>query len=121
MRQCGIDGQKWLRQFAHGFPITGELSQRYAYRVNAKHCLSMLPRASLASTSPARFKERAAKSGYADAQVLWGEAQEQVGKGWLAPPVLLDESGGPRGWRPPQLQRRFSLWSPAGFQAACVR
>ena len=26
MRQCGIGGPKWIRQFAHGVPITVELS-----------------------------------------------------------------------------------------------
>ena len=43
MQQCGIRGQKWLRQFAHGAPIDGELSQRFAYKAGGKH-QAVLPR-----------------------------------------------------------------------------
>ena len=118
LRQCGIGGEKWIRQFPHGFPITGELSQRCSYNVNTKHYNSMLPRASLASAVSARFKERAAKSGHANAQVLWDEAMEKVGKGRLSQPVPLDESGKPRGWRSPSYSVAFRF---GGQQGAKLR
>lgn len=44
MRQCGLGGQKWILQFANGFPITGELAQRHAYKLSEKHQNGPSPR-----------------------------------------------------------------------------
>ena len=45
----------------------------------------------------ARFRERAAKSGWGNAEALWKEAAEQQPKGWLSAPVPLTASGRPIG------------------------
>ena len=95
MRQCGLQGQSWIRQFAFGYPIAGELSRRFTYDRDRKY-VDLLPRSALFESASARFKERAAKSGHATAHQLWGEAVQQVKKGWLCPPDLLDSAGKPR-------------------------
>ena len=97
MRQCGIGGKKWIRQFSHGFPITGELSQRCARKAGKKHP-TMLSRASFLPTTSARSEERETKSGRAHAQSLWGDAMGQVGRGWLPQPPPHDDTGEMGGW-----------------------
>ena len=92
MRQCGLKGEKRIRQFPNGFQITGELSRKSAYELSKKY-QTVIPLSCLYETAFARFKERAAKSGHANAQVMRGEALAKVGKGWLTPPVPLDASG----------------------------
>ena len=62
MRQCGLQGQSWVHQFALGFPITGELSQRFTYERDGKY-VDLFSRSTLFGSDPARFKEREAKSG----------------------------------------------------------
>ena len=98
MHHFGVEGQRWIHQFALGFPITGTLSQLKAFKLGKK--LHPLARTSqLFHSAPERFRERAAKSGMANAQQLWDEATAQVGKGWLAPPLPLDSDGNLPGWK----------------------
>ena len=94
-RQCGLQGRRWTRQFDFGFPVAGELSRRFAYERDRKY-VDLLPRSALYESASARFKERAAKAGHANAQQLWGEAIQQVENGWLCPPEPLDRAGKPR-------------------------
>lgn len=81
MRQFGIKCQRWIRQFSAGFPITGSLSQREDFPPDGEEA-EQLPRAHLFTTAPKRFRERAAQSGYANAQQLRGEAPAQIENGW---------------------------------------
>ena len=78
---------KWLRQFAYGFPLVGDLSQCGVYPRDDS--LSPAPSTSgIWENASKRFQERAAHSGHANATTLWGEAFEQVLKGWPgAPPA----------------------------------
>ena len=85
-RRYGLGGQRWLRQFANGFPITGQLSQRSVVPLSDKRP-SLLRRSELIRSAEARFRERASQSGTKDAQTLWNEAVRQVRKGWLSPPI----------------------------------
>ena len=80
MGQCGLQGQSWIRQFALGFPITGELPQRFTYERDGEYP-DLLPRAPLFESAPVRFEERAAKSGKVNAHQLRSEAAQQVKKG----------------------------------------
>ena len=98
MRHYGVEGQRWIRQFALGFPITGTLSQLKAFK-KGKDIPPIVPPSQLFRSAPERFRERAAKSGMANVQQLWEEATAQVGKGWLAPPLPLDRDGALPGWK----------------------
>ena len=98
MHHFGVGGQKWIHQFALGFPITGTLSQLKAFE-RGKDLPPVVMTSQLFRSAPERFRERAAKSGMANAQQLWDEASAQVSKGWLAPPQLLDRDGQLPGWQ----------------------
>ena len=100
MDQHRLGGSRWLTQFAHGFPITGHLSQRFVYEADGKEH-GRLPRSELFHTAAPRFRERAAKSGMKHDQLLWGESLQQVEKGWLVPPTPLEAGGTPLNWPPP--------------------
>ena len=115
MLQHGLGGQRWLGQFALGFPITGSLSQSLTFETD-ETVLQPLRRAQLYDTASARFREQAAKSGRKNAQLLWGEPLSQAKKGWLLP-----FSPGP-GWPSFRLevlplQHLLSVWRGSGQQA----
>ena len=100
LRQHNLGGARWLGQFAFGFPITGSLSQRYTYDLADRDKLKdRIPRSQLFEAASLRFRERAAKYGHKDAQVIWGEALQQVEKGWLFAPHPLSADGKPLSWR----------------------
>ena len=94
-RHYGLGGQRWLCQFAKGFPITGELSQKSDFPISKKDAPTPIQRREVFRTAEARFRERATKSGMKDAQPLWNEAAQQVRLGWLTPPVPLQADGRP--------------------------
>ena len=95
-----------MDQFAFGSPITGTLSHRYTYYLRGRDKLTdRIPRSQLFDTDSSRFRERAAKSGHKDAQVVWGDALEQVEKGRLFPPHPLSADGEPLPWH----LRRFDI------------
>ena len=95
--QFGMGGTRWLGQFATGFPIDGELSQKEVFAKTASE--GELPDPVLIfRTAEARFRERATKSGMENAGPLCEGALEQVGKGWLCAPVELAPSGQPEGF-----------------------
>ena len=93
-QMTGIGGVAWLDQFAFGFPITGKLSQTSVYPTDPK-VPEPKAMAAIFPSAAARFRERAAKSGYKNADKLWSEAMQQVDKGWLHQPVKLDRDGKP--------------------------
>ena len=108
MKECGIGGSRWLDQFAFGFPIAGVLSQKHLYPTDEKVGPSAaIPVTELFSTAGSRFRERSAKSGHKNAQQLWGEALEQVQKGWLLHPAELAADGRPLVWRSSQFNIAF--------------
>ena len=76
----------WLEQFAFVFPITGRLSQRFVYDADADS-RAKTPRPHLFETAASRFRGRAAKSGFKNAQLLWGESLQKLEKGWMLPPT----------------------------------
>ena len=89
---CGIGGAKWLGQFAHGFPITGTLSQKFAYPVSEEKLPAQLSIGKVLQTAQSRFRSRSARPPPM-AESLWAEAMEQVSEGWLDPPSLLNDDG----------------------------
>ena len=113
MRQHGMGGQHWLGQFAVGFPITGRLSQLHTYEVDDS-VIPPLNRDQLYDTAVPRFRERAAKSGHKNAQVLWDEAMAQVKSGWLMPPPQLHPGGRPFAWK----SSRFNICFRFGVEQA---
>ena len=98
IRHFGVEGQRWIRQFALGFPITGALSQLKAF-VKGKGVPPIAQTRRLFRSAPERFRGRAAKSGMRNAQQLWEEPAAHVGKGWLAPHLLLGRDGSLHGWK----------------------
>ena len=86
-RNHGIGGQRWLRLFANGFPITGDLSQLDCFPASEKKVPARISCSELSRSDAPRFRERAAKSSKKTSLQLWAEAAGQVGKSWLAPPA----------------------------------
>ena len=111
MKQFGVGWQRWIRQFPMGFPIAGSLSQHFAFD-RGKKIKPLEPRHLLFDSAASRFRERATKSGHANAQQLWGEATTQVGEGWLPPPVPINDAGRPEGWRPRPYNIAFRFGVP---------
>lgn len=93
-RQLGLGADRWLDQFAVGFPITGTLSQVKAFPHKPPKG-DFIQKDTIYKTAEARFRERAPKSGWKNAEALWKEAMEQHSMGWLAAPVPLNDSGRP--------------------------
>ena len=106
MRDFGIGGERWLDQFAFGFPITGEIPQKFPYPVD-DNVDKRMPTAHLYEPTGPRFRERAAKSGHENAQLLWDEAMGQVQKGWLLLPAELAADGRPLSWRSKEFDIAF--------------
>ena len=100
MHQLDLGGSKWIKQFTHGFRLTGTFSQRHTFPVDPRVVTSdTVPLKAIFSSSQQRFTERAAKSGYKDANALWDEAMEQCQKGWIHGKFPLKESMKPEGFR----------------------
>lgn len=55
-------------------------------------------RSELSRSSESRFRVRAAHPGSKDSLQLWGEAAQQVRKGWITPPVPLHADGRQAQW-----------------------
>ena len=67
-RHFNLGGQRWLCQFANGFSITGERSQKGVFPPAPEEKLHpRIPRAEISRSAEARFRERAAKSGVKNA------------------------------------------------------
>ena len=58
-------------------------------------------------SSGTRFEDRASKSGFENAQALWGEAKTKQEKGWLRPPFPITLEGKPFRRTRPQLNIAF--------------
>ena len=97
-RHFGLRGQRWLWQFANGFPIAGTLSQVNLFPP-FKEGVTRIHQSELYDTAQARFKERARHCGTKDAQVLRGEAIDQGGKDWLSEPIPIAADGEASTWR----------------------
>ena len=69
MSQHGLGGSRRLDQFAFGLPIAGHLSQIHLFAPDGENA-EQLPPTQLYGTDRPRFRERAAKSGKKNAQVL---------------------------------------------------
>ena len=88
----GLGGGKWVRQFTYGSPLVEDLSQSGVYP--RKEDPTPAPSVTgLWGNASARFQERSAHSGMANAAVLWEEACEQVKKRWLGAPLPIDTLG----------------------------
>ena len=103
---CGIAGQRWVDQFAFGFPITGVLSQKRSFELSAPDS-DLLSHMDLFRSAAQRFRDRAARSGYKNGAALWGEAISQHNIGWLSDPIPLNADGRPTTWRSPRYNVAF--------------
>ena len=92
LQLCGLGGSTWLNQFAHGFPITGTLSQKFAFPAATQKLPAQLPLNTVLASNASRFASRAARTP-PQADLLWSEAMDQVARGWLDSPRLLNRSG----------------------------
>ena len=90
----GFGASKWMDQFAVGFPIAGDLSQKNAFPLKEDNA-PILPRSRISASSGARFRERAPNSGWGNAAGLWADSMFQHEKGRLSPPYPIGESGRP--------------------------
>ena len=94
--QCDCGGSAWLQQFLFGFPLVGRLSQSHCYPTKLKEASKKpVPIPKLFNTNASRFRDRASKSGFKNANALWSEALEQCEKGWLTRPFPLCSKGRP--------------------------
>ena len=93
MAQCGLGGRRWRRQFISGLDLVGKLSQEGVFPRDSRTAHRRPePTHKLFESASARFKERSEASGRKNGKHLWGEAHEQVKKGWLEPPTLVPSS-----------------------------
>ena len=92
MRYFKLGNTDWLAQFVFGFPIVGDLSQRFAFPVSDSTLKSPLSQKEVFSSASTRFAARSHRPPPNDG-VLWKEAMEQVEAGWLEPPRKLSAVG----------------------------
>ena len=91
MKKFGLNGQKWVKQLIHGFPITGTLSQKYSCPVDSRVPNASITHKELFQSAHTRFAERSRGAGSSNALELWEGAPEQVQKGWLYEPIPIIE------------------------------
>ena len=96
----------WLGQFAYGFPIAGQLSQKHLFPADSPR-YARLAMDRIFHLAASRFRERAAKYGHKNAHPLWDEATQQVGQGWLLPPTPLFDGGQPLSWHSEEFNISF--------------
>ena len=87
-----IVGAKWAKQIDHGLPITGVLSQKGAYHVDASVKLDLIRPQKLADSAFGRFKKMATRAMPNRDSELRGAACEQSEKGRPPQPRPVDES-----------------------------
>ena len=61
MQFCGLGGESWLLQFAHGFPITGTLSRKFTFPLPTKRIPDPMSLSDVIASSSSRFRSRAAR------------------------------------------------------------
>ena len=100
MNQLDLGGSKWIKQFIHGFRLTGTFSQKSTFPLDPRVTADeQVPLKAIFGSSQQRFWERSAKSGHKNANALWNEAMEQCEKGWLHGMFPLREAMGPGGFK----------------------
>ena len=77
-RRRNLGGSRRRGQFSVGFPISGALPQNSVYDIDDKRLRGRIPRSQLFGAASSRFRERAAKSGHNDGQLLRGESLQEV-------------------------------------------
>ena len=82
MRHLNIGGSVWVGMFAYGLPIAGLLSQKYLFPRDRKLDVR-LPAREIFGDDADRFRGRSAKYGRKNDPLLWVDAMDQVGEGWL--------------------------------------
>ena len=88
-----VGGDRWIGQFAHGFPTSGILIQEGVFPSSDKPIPPPIHLKQIWQSPTKMFKERARSSGFKNAQPLWGEALTQVSKGWLEGPREVSHNG----------------------------
>ena len=82
---CGVGASTWIQQFLFGFQMVARPSRIFCYPSKEKEIAKTPEKLErILQTASKRFTDRAAKSGYKNAQTLRGEATQQIEKGWLA-------------------------------------
>ena len=95
LRKYDLGGERWARQFIYGFPIIGNIEQTGVYPREPK--VTHPPDINqIWEHNMTRFQLRARASGALNADFLWKEAMTQVEKGWLGPPLPIDQDGNVR-------------------------
>ena len=95
--QLGMGGSAWLDQFAYGFLITGQMSQKHLFPA-APPKYDRVAKDRIPHASAARFRERAAKSGQKNDQPHMGRGHASSGKRAGASPTPLSADGAPLSW-----------------------
>ena len=87
-----IGGSIWLNRFSHGFPITGMMSRKFPFPPAAKKLPDQLPVIDVLASNASRFACRASRPP-PQADVLWSDTIDQVERGRMGPPRVLNRSG----------------------------
>ena len=77
LKHHGLGGSRRLGQFAFGFPVACRITRRSVYDEDAD-TRAKIPRSHMFATAASRFRDRGAKSGFKNAQLLLGVALLQV-------------------------------------------
>ena len=96
MLRSGLGGSRWWRQFIFGFELAGVLSQSGTSPVDSRTD-DKLPASDvkLFSAAQSRFRERPNAACRKNGKLLWVDAIDRWGKGWLSPPVLIGSTAAP--------------------------
>ena len=85
-----MGGSGRLRQIIFGFKLTGTFSQKHTFptsdKLRGKRPLDLRR---IARSNDRRFRGRASKAGFKNADQLWRAAEELRRKGWLSSPIPL--------------------------------
>ena len=120
MRHHNMGGSIWLQLFLFGFKLTGTLSQRFTFPTSEKAIRKpLIPLSKIASSTSSRFSDRASRSGFKNAQLLWDEAMGKTSKGWHTQAFPLSTTKAPFTLLDPQLNIafRFGVQQPNKLRA----
>lgn len=92
MRGFDIGPQVWPSRFIYGFPTVGSISREFVFHPNPKPAPCSGDIESISDSVTERFRHRTRPKPRAK-ETLWAEALEQVSRGWLGQPELLDSRG----------------------------
>ena len=114
-----MGGRPWLSQFIYGFPLVGDLSQKFAYTPSSKRIGIDRPIEEIFEESSERFRGRPNKGSNKADNEIWNEGTEQKLRGLMGGPFDFNEDGPVRGEEKAlhNIAFRFAVIQPENVRA----